>query len=160
MEDGRQFCEKNPKRACPQCPFSKQCEPGALGGSPPEVYVGQAFGPFWLPCHLHSDFDDPAWKSDTEKPQCAGAAIFRANLGIDSRLPPQLHRLPPGSDPDVFATFTEFLMHHAGLSREEALTWQFTHPPDACLRAELLRAAQAQLTEGRKTLYEITNRKA
>lgn len=95
---------------CAECPFSKKCGEGALGGSHPTVYVGQIHGPFWLPCHRHCDFKDPNWKSDLSVQQCAGAAIFRANLGLSERMPPFLHKLPPSDL--VFSTVEEFYKHH------------------------------------------------
>lgn len=107
---------KHMQAVCKQCPWSRTVEPGALGGSPPETYLGQAAGPFILPCHLHCDFDDPDWKAKTvDTPQCAGAAIYRANVGMAQYLPPQVHRLNPDVD-TVFATSVEFLAHHKGIS--------------------------------------------
>ena len=100
------------KTPCPDCPFSKRCTPGALGGSPPSVYIGQARGPFTLPCHKHCDFDDPDWKSKSvQTPQCAGAAIFRTLAGMAGRLPKEIPLLPANSV--VFANEYEFLAHHS-----------------------------------------------
>lgn len=101
--------DKSPKVPCKQCPFSRRCEPGALGGSSPAVYIGQSQGSFFLPCHLHTDYDDPNWKVDVTRPQCAGAAIYRANLGV--AYSERLLHLPAGH-PDVFASHEEFLAHH------------------------------------------------
>lgn len=102
---------------CRGCPFARKCVPGALGGSPPEVYVGQAVGPFWLPCHESKDYAGKA--SDVnEVRECAGAAIFRANIGRKV-LPSGLLLLP--ADKEIcFATLAEFYAHHAGLSVEDA----------------------------------------
>lgn len=144
------FCEKNPTKACKQCPFSRQVEPGALGGSPPETYVGQIIGNFWLPCHLHSDFSDPRWGQDISKAQCAGAAVMRANLGIDGRMPAELHKLPAGSDENVFTALWEFIAHHTGLSEAEAREWLKLHPPRLMLMAELLRAKWSIKTRRRE----------
>jgi len=91
-------CTDNPKVPCGECPFSRTAQPGGTGGSSPSVYVGQGHGPFWLPCHAHSDFDDPNWKNDTSKPQCAGAAIYRANIGRARLMPKELHQLPPDTE--------------------------------------------------------------
>lgn len=135
------LCDKNPQRACAECPFNREITPGTLGGSPVETYVGQIVGPFWLPCHLHSDFDDPAWKDDLTKPQCAGAAIFRANLGIEQAMPAGLHRLPAGSDPHVFVSLQDFVAHHLQIPMIDAVEWVVTHPPRLLHLAEQLRAA-------------------
>lgn len=158
LKDESDFCQKNPGRACPQCPYSRACAPGALGGSPVEVYVGQITGPFWLPCHLHSDFDDPGWKTAIEKPQCAGAAIFRANLGIDGeQLPAALHRLPAGSDANVFATLEEFVAHHLEINLAEARIWLGAHPPFLLMKLEMVKAALIQERGERQTQYAVRN---
>lgn len=100
------------KEPCPQCPFSRSVAPGALGGTRPEAYVGQAAGPFSLPCHMHCDFDDPDWKSKvTLVPQCAGAASYRTHTGVADRMPEGIPILP--ANPQVFSSAAEFMSHHA-----------------------------------------------
>ena len=126
------------KAACPDCPFSRSVTPGALGGSHPFVYLGQAAGPFVLPCHKHCDFADPDWKAKAiNTPQCAGAAIFRANIGVADLLPEQIHKMSPNHE-TVFSSPEEFLMHHAGVSREAA-SRIMRHHPLASMLAEQLR---------------------
>lgn len=94
-------------------------EPGKLGGSLPEVYIGQIYGPFLLPCHQHCDFEDPNWKDDVLNiPQCAGAAMFRKQNGISERLPELVHALPPIDG--LLDTPTAFYMHHKQISEDEA----------------------------------------
>lgn len=109
---------KQHHKPCKECPFRRGCLPGYLGGSAPEVFVGQAHGNFWLPCHLHSNYEDPDWASDTSKPQCAGAAIYRANTS--KRTPPQLLTLPKDNDA-VFSSPVEFLAHHKGIDEEQVI---------------------------------------
>ncbi len=79
------------------------------GGSEPEVYIGQAYGPFLLACHM-----DPDYAKDPRSPenlQCAGAAAFRANVGILQLMPSFLLRV--GADVErVFATPAELVAHH------------------------------------------------
>lgn len=104
---------------CGECPFNRKVTPNALGGSPPEMYVGQAAGPFFLPCHSTHDYTDPVARQDLTNSQCAGAAIFRANVGVDRRLPAALLHLPKDTQ-KVFATFEEFYAHHKKISLEEA----------------------------------------
>lgn len=98
------------KSPCNTCPFNKKVKPGELGGSHPMVYIEQIHGPYWLPCHSHTNYKDPNWKRDFSKPQCAGAAIFRANLQIDNKMPEFLHHLPASNQ--VFKNEEEFLLHH------------------------------------------------
>ena len=102
---------------CKACPWSRKCWPGALGGSPPGVYVGQVGGPFWLPCHESNNYAGKASDVNAVR-ECAGAATFRANIGRKV-LPSGLLLLP--ADKDVcFATLAEFYAHHAGISVEQA----------------------------------------
>lgn len=103
---------------CGGCPFYRKCEKGALGGSPPEVYVGQIVMPFWLPCHQSQNYRGKS--SDVnEVSECAGAAIMRANIGVQPRAP--LLALPPNKEL-VFATFAEFYEHHTDgeITKEQA----------------------------------------
>lgn len=128
------------QQVCKQCPFSRTIEPGALGGSSPETYLGQAAGPFVLPCHLHCDFDDPDWKAKTvDTPQCAGAAIYRANIGMAQYLPPQIHRLAPNVDA-VFARSVEFLAHHKKVSLWVARKQLIDVPVSELLARQMRRA--------------------
>lgn len=112
--------QSNTKKACGGCPFKRvnnNAKPHP-GGSKPEVYLGQARGPFWLPCHNDKNYEgkssDPAAVN-----QCAGAAIFRANTGRDKVMPPQLLSLP--KDPEkVFGTEAEFFAHFYDVDEERA----------------------------------------
>ena len=130
---------KNLPQPCPDCPWRRSTRPGALGGSPPETFIGQAFGAYVLPCHNACDFGDPDWKAKAiDTPQCAGAAIFRANVGIGKFLPPVLHKLP--SDPGlVFNTAAEFLAHHREIPIENAEDLLAITPPHELLARQLLR---------------------
>lgn len=104
-----------------ECPFNKQNRlplEKALGGSPVETYVGQAAGPFWLPCHM-----DKKYEGKTSDPnavqQCAGAAIFRSNVGISAMMPTQLLRLPRDNGELVFNSFEEFVAFYKELPIED-----------------------------------------
>jgi hypothetical protein len=81
-----------------------------LGGSPIQVYLGQIVGPFVLPCHSQKGYQG----NDTpiSAGQCAGAAVFRANIGVDDMMPDALLHLEAGSDPNVFGSLEEFMTHH------------------------------------------------
>jgi hypothetical protein len=113
-------------------------KPGALGGSPPETYIGQAFGPFLLPCHKHVDFEDPNWKQKVNKtPQCAGAAMFREAMGISDRLPKQIYRLKP--EGPLLENPLEFYAHHKQITFHEALLQLIARPPRVLLQEQLER---------------------
>ncbi len=121
--------KRDPKVPCKECAFRRDIEPGALGGSAPEVYIGQAYAPFAIPCHCHCNFDDPEWKAKAgpgETPQCAGVAIFRANIGAIGHLPAVLTALD-ADETTVFANPVEFLAHHKQISLREAVD-QLTSP--------------------------------
>lgn len=104
-------CSQSDK-ACSSCPFSRQCEPGGLGGSPIEVYLGQILGPFFLPCHAAKGYKGNDTPLSPEHMQCAGAAIFRANIGVGEAMPNPLLKLPKESDSNVFDSLGEFIHHH------------------------------------------------
>ena len=107
------------KEPCPSCPFSRSVTPGALGGTRPDAYVGQAAGPFTLPCHKHCDFDDPDWKAKAAlTPQCAGAAIYRTHTGVADKMPEGIPVMP--ANPGVFSSAAEFVAHHSGMPLAEA----------------------------------------
>lgn len=126
---------------CASCSFTRTSTPGALGGSTPEVYIGQTHAPFVLPCHCACNFDDPDWKNKAmSTPQCAGAAIFRANVGMADSMPKAIHKLP--ADPDkVFATPAEFLAHHNGGNVESAKLALAMCPPYMLARIEVRKLA-------------------
>lgn len=88
------------ERPCSDCPFSRASLPGWLGGGTVEDWVAAAHGEEQLDCHV------------LQGAQCAGAAIYRRNLGKLPRDPNAL-RLPADRDA-VFASPREFTEHHEG----------------------------------------------
>lgn len=123
-------------RPCKDCPFARHTPPGALGGGSLEMYLGQVVGPFFLPCH-----NSPGYKQSVinlNDRQCAGAAVFRANLGVDVLMPDSLLHLP-AADPLVFVGPLEFLMHHGKMTRIEAHQWRHRNPFGQLLRQELAK---------------------
>lgn len=128
---------KHCTKPCPACPFSRAVAPGALGGSPVEVYVGQAHGPFVLPCHAAAGYSPATTTPDT--PQCAGAAIFRANLGLAGLMPPGIHRLPADVEA-VFADVGEFIAHHVEQPLEVVYEILGKFPPADMLARQLARS--------------------
>lgn len=121
---------------CGGCPWTRTVTPGALGGSLPETFIGQVHGPFWLPCHRRCDFSDPNWKTNYATAQCAGAAMYRANLGL--QLSPALLQLTENRAA-IFATDEEFLAHHKGISIEAARAQLDAEPPGTLLLRQLQR---------------------
>jgi len=135
--------EKQHTKPCNECPFRRGIKPDcddsrSLGGSSPETYIGQASGPFYLPCHKHTNYSDPNWKQDLSKPHCAGAAIFRANIGVSEYLPEPLLKLPE-DDETVFGSNAEFLAHHTGQSIGMAQLTLRVYPVQLLVLKELQR---------------------
>lgn len=128
-------------KPCADCAFRRDSTPGNLGGSPATKYIGQSVGPFIAPCHLtypkDIDLDKVEWREKSlQMPQCAGMAVFRANLGVDILLPDAVHKLPQ-DHVAVFSTHAEFLAHHtrAPLGLAQQFLKSFT--PLFFLRQEL-----------------------
>ena len=125
----------NPAKPCHDCPFRRDIKPGTLGGSHFTVYIGQTVGPFVLNCHTAEGYR--AKQTDCMAvAQCAGAAIFRANIGIAFLLPDALHALPADTDA-VFGSMEEFIAHHEGWPLAVAEHFLERHPPDQWLAREL-----------------------
>jgi hypothetical protein len=123
---------------CVNCPWSPKVKPGALGGSEPQVFLGQAFGPFILPCHKACDFNDPEWKGKMDTtPQCAGAAMFRANVGMSPMLPAEIHKLPRSSK--AFSRPEDFLGHHLSVPVEKAKELLKVYPLVKMVRDQMER---------------------
>lgn len=115
------------KTPCAECPFRRDIEPGKLGGSPAETYIGQTEGPFWLPCHMSKDYAQS--RTDHAKhEQCAGAAMYRDAIGCAEKMPPELLKLPKG--PEVFSSHAEFLAHHRRIELQEAESLLRDYPPE------------------------------
>lgn len=112
---------KDLTKPCHDCAFRRDSTPGHLGGSEAEVYIGQIHGPFYIPCHM-TYARDHEWREKLDQTGgCAGAAVFRANLGVDNYLAglANFHRLP-ADHAHVFSSSEEFMAHHQGISIEEA----------------------------------------
>lgn len=126
----------NCKKPCDSCPFSRASTPGGLGTKEgPEPFIGQAHGPFYLPCHK-TYLSKGISPMTPGLPQCAGAAIFRANIGVAPYLPLSIHVLPRDSVA-VFKTPVEFLAHHARITEADARAWLAKRPPSMLMGIEL-----------------------
>lgn len=85
------------KSPCHDCPWRRNAIPGWLGSMTVEQWITAAHGESMIDCHT------------TDK-QCAGAAIFRANICKSTRSP-AIIKLPPDRA-TVFSWDNEFAAHH------------------------------------------------
>lgn len=106
-------------KPCKECPFAKDntLTGSKPGGADPTVYIGQSMGPFWLPCHMEKEYEGKETSPDKVN-QCAGAAIYRANVNAP-KMPGDILSLPADKD-TVFGSHAEFYAHYNGVSIEEA----------------------------------------
>jgi hypothetical protein len=89
---------KQHEKPCRDCPWRRTAPPGWLGAvQTPEDWIETARGEVMVDCHTCSA-------------QCAGMAIFRANILKSPRFA-QILRLPADREL-VFATTLEFIQHH------------------------------------------------
>lgn len=85
-------------KPCGDCPWRRDSLPGWTGGLAPQTWVRAAHGDEGINCHTRIGA------------QCAGSAIYRANVCKVPR-DPEILRLPKDRE-KVFATPNEFLAHH------------------------------------------------
>lgn len=143
---------KDLQKPCRECAFSRSSTPGELGGSDATVYIGQCAGPFFIPCHMTYETNDQALRENLHcTGGCAGAAVFRANLGVDVLMPKGINRLPADHEA-VFSTNAEFLAHHRQISISEANEILARRPPLQLLKDELNKAQVVMLDADRKPL--------
>jgi hypothetical protein len=87
------------RKPCADCPFAKTALNGWLGANTLREWIAMIHGEAMIDCHC------------TTNRQCAGAAIFRANL-IKTPRHPEILQLPPDNGALVFATDEQFIAHH------------------------------------------------
>lgn len=86
---------------CKDCPWRKGLAvPGWLGSNSIEDWIGFAHSETVVDCHTHANA------------QCAGIAIYRANVGKRPRFK-EIMLLLPADRENVFATPMEFIAHHS-----------------------------------------------
>lgn len=90
------------KTPCSDCPWRRDALPGWLGGRSALEWLQVAHGDGKIECHTLLCGPDEGW-------ECAGAAMYRANVAKITR-DPTLLRLP--RSPLVFGSPREFLAHH------------------------------------------------
>ncbi len=83
---------------CSDCPFARKSLAGWLGNMTAEEWIAAVHGEALIDCHTISN------------QQCAGSAIYRANVCKSPRREDCL-RLP-ADRVKVFSWMTEFLAHH------------------------------------------------
>jgi len=91
-------CKKQIEEPCSDCPWRRDALPGWLGTDTAKEWLGHAHGETLVDCHA------------LRGPQCAGLAIYRANVGKLCR-DSKVLRLPSDKKA-VFMNPTEFLNHH------------------------------------------------
>jgi len=128
------------RKPCEGCPFARHVKPGATGGSLPDRYIGQALGPFWLPCHMAPGYEENKFAPNNTEviPQCAGAATYRANVGVMDKFPPSVLHAAPDREL-VFAGPDELLAHHLQISLAEAQKILQHVTPEMMLASEYQR---------------------
>lgn len=137
---------------CKECAFARTSIPGELGGSEAEVYIGQCYGPFYIPCHMTYELGDPNLREKLHcTGGCAGSAVFRANLGIDTLMPAGINRLPADHEA-VFSTPAEFIAHHKRISLQDAMKLLAFKPPAELLMMEFKKAQVRLLNKDRSPL--------
>lgn len=123
------------EKPCTGCPFSRTgvYEKNAVD---PLRLVGQSHGPFLLPCHQEPGYQEERQGEVYAKAQCAGAAIFRSNIGLGVKFPKSFHILPADTAA-VVATPAELVSKHYGIPLESAEEMLKDTPPDWLLKQEL-----------------------
>jgi hypothetical protein len=86
------------KTPCSDCPWARRALPGWLGNPTADEWLRSAHGESLIDCHTRIGM------------QCAGSAIYRANMAKVCRSP-EILTLPPNKL-IVFATPMEFKAHH------------------------------------------------
>lgn len=97
-EDDARPATRQHRAPCSDCPWARTALPGWLGPNTAAEWLQCAHGEAQIPCHTRTGA------------QCAGSAIYRANV---VKLPrdPQTLRLP-ADETRVFGSPAEFTRHH------------------------------------------------
>ena len=114
-------------RPCSDCPFLRNAMPGWLGGHTIDQFVMGAHHGAVMDCHTRkkpltvlaladAELDTEIYGQESQHWQCAGVAVYRANLCKRPRPGEGEHLLQGDKDTTtVFANPTEFIQHHSGI---------------------------------------------
>jgi len=133
LDEKRAYIRSKP---CTGCPFSRTGNPDEDGYADPLRLIGQAHGAFLLPCHQEPEYEESRQGAIHTKAQCAGAAIFRSNIGIADKLPEVFHKLPADKEA-VYADSVELLATYGDISQEKAKEILTVQTPAMLLAKEL-----------------------
>lgn len=98
-------------RPCDECPWRRASIPGYVGPHDAETWVAAAHSDAPIACHKTISTSSRDGETDTSYThQCAGAAVFRANVHKMPR-DPSVARMPADRE-RTFASNQEFLAHH------------------------------------------------
>lgn len=102
---------------CKACPWRRDNQaPGWLGSSSPGEFLQQLDSGLRMPCRCTIDYEEEDWPEKARKaPECAGAAIHRANR---CKSAPGTLKLP-ADHALVFTRPHEFVAHHARQKPED-----------------------------------------
>jgi hypothetical protein len=95
-------------KPCNDCPWRRNAAPGWLGPYTAEEWVQLAHSDEPIACHLTIEVED-SWEEGVIR-QCAGAAIYRANVCKSPRNPEVV--VLPSDTETVFATPNQFMDYH------------------------------------------------
>lgn len=85
------------KKACSDCPWSREALPGWLGGATADEWIMAAHSDQVIPCHV------------IDNQQCAGLAIYRRNV---AKLPMPPNLILEKDKETIFSSPMEFKNHH------------------------------------------------
>lgn len=100
------------QKPCRECPFKRTSARGWLGDDTPEGFMATTMADTEMPCHMTVDYEDKKnWRENlSNATQCAGAAIFFANIAKMSR--DRSRGQLPRNKALVFSHPQEFVDHH------------------------------------------------
>lgn len=107
------------KTPCDECPWRRNSIPGFTGPESPQTWIDCAHGDGYIACHKTIKKSGTVSGQTQWSHQCAGAAIFRANVHKQPRDPDVT--VLPADRKAVFARNEEFMEHHDLAPRMMAL---------------------------------------
>lgn len=104
------------KKPCAQCPYKRDSAPGWTGDYAPEDLVTVVQQEQDFPCHTLINYNDPDWRDNLEEAQqCAGWAVFAANMAKSPRDPEKREFVKrAGRSAECFSFPPELIEYHSG----------------------------------------------